>query len=293
MGKLDALGRATFHHIAEQSAVGVTNRELLWLAHIHRHGPQSSTALFELTASTHRCRDTSLRALQRLRAGGILSLPQQQRMIERAEFNPYIYDLTDLGRGHLENHDLLEPALRPTGHWWHAYGVGAITAAIERCGARSGTKYIPAQTILNRAKSDIALQTPAGTAIPDQMFALDYGGTFRAFLLEHDRGSEPLASKAARESLERKLHRYGLAAATDMHRRHYGLKCPLGLMFTFASRTRATRFLDLVKTKYPVLMSSVLFAVLDPRDPLQLRANEVVAGSWQRASGGTFELLRP
>lgn len=292
MGKLDALGRATFHHIAEHSAVRVTNRELLWLAHINRHGPQPSTALFELTAATHRCCDTSLRALQRLRAGGILSLPLQQRMIERAEFNPYIYDLTDLGRGHLENHDLLEPALRPAGHWWHAYGVGAITAAIERCGALSGIKYIPPQTILDRAKSDVALQTPAGAVVPDQLFALDYGGTFRAFLLEHDRGSEPLASKAARESLDRKLHRYALMTATDMHRRHYALKCPLGLMFTFASKARAARFLDLVTTKYPVLMSSIVFAILNPRDPLLLRASEVVAGPWQRASGGTFELLR-
>ncbi len=108
MGKLDAIGRATFHHIAAQPAVRVTNRELLWLTHINRHGPQPSTALHDLTASTHRCKDTTLRALQRLRAGSILFLPRQQRQIERAEFNPYIYDVTDLGRAHLQNRDRLE-----------------------------------------------------------------------------------------------------------------------------------------------------------------------------------------
>jgi hypothetical protein len=165
MGKLDALGRATFHHIAEQSAVRVTNRELAWLAHIHRHGPQSSTALYDLTATTHRCRDTSLRALQRLRAGGVLSLPRQQRMTERAEFNPYIYDVTELGKGHLENRDLLEPTLRPSGNWWHAYGVGAITGAIEGCGVEKGIRYIPPQAILARARCDLPLPTPAGTVI--------------------------------------------------------------------------------------------------------------------------------
>lgn len=292
MGKLDALGRATFHHIAEQSAVRVTNRELAWLAHIHRHGPQSSTALHDLTAFTHRCRDTCLRALQRLRAGGVLSLPRQQRMTERAEFNPYIYDVTELAKGHLENRDLLEPALRPSGHWWHAYGVGAITAAIERCGAEKGIRYIPPQAILARARCDLPLPTPAGTVIPDQLFALDYGGTFRAFLLEHDRGTEPLSSKVARESLERKLHRYSTAASSDLHRRHYGLKSPLVLMFTFTSRARAARFLDLITAKYSVLTSSIIFAVLNTDDPLLLSSRDIVLGPWQRGSGGTFGLFQ-
>jgi hypothetical protein len=41
-----------------------TPRELRWLAHIDRHGPQSSEFLYECTKDTHRCRDTSLRRLQ-------------------------------------------------------------------------------------------------------------------------------------------------------------------------------------------------------------------------------------
>jgi Replication-relaxation len=293
MGKLDALGRATFHHIAEQSAVRVTNRELFWLVHINRHGPQPSTALIELTASTHRCRDTSLRALQRLRAGGILSLPRQQRQIERAEFNPYIYDVTELGRAHLLNHDRLESSVRPTGQWWHAYGVGALTAAIERAGAEKGIEYIPPHSILGRAKCDLPLLTPLGPVIPDQLFALDYSGSYRAFLLEHDRGTEPIASKAARESLDRKLSRYAAAVATDLHRQHYGLKSPLALLFTFTSRARAAHFLDLLSAKYPRLMASVVITVLNSDDPLLLQAKAYAEAPWQRASGGTFGILAP
>jgi Replication-relaxation len=293
MGKLDALGRATFHHIAAQAAVRVTNRELLWLAHINRHGPQPSIALHDLTVATHRCKDTTLRALQRLRAGGILFLPRQQRQIERAEFNPYIYQVTDFGRAHLQNQDRLEPALRSTGHWWHAYGVGVITSAIERSGAANGIAYISPQAILDRAKCDLPIPTPLGTAIPDQLFALDYGGSYRTFILEHDRGTEPVASKAARESLERKLGRYAAAVATDQHRRHYSLKSPLALLFTFASRVRAGHFRDLLMARYPTLMASVVFTVLNPVDPLLLQARGYVEAPWQRASGGTFSILAP
>src|SRR5680860_1395238 len=113
----DSLGRATFHHIAPLADVRPTAREIRWLKHIERHGPLSSAHLHALTKETHRCRDTSLRQLQKLRAGGFLTLPRQQRFTEHADFNPYIYDLTKQARTHLIDLGWAEPAVRPTGHW--------------------------------------------------------------------------------------------------------------------------------------------------------------------------------
>jgi len=81
-----------------------TARELRWLAHIDRHGPQSSEFLYEATRDTHRCRDTSLRRLQALREAGYLRLPPQQHQIAKADFNPYVYDLTKLGWDTLADH---------------------------------------------------------------------------------------------------------------------------------------------------------------------------------------------
>ena len=101
MTHLDSLGRSTFHHIAPQDGVRPTAREIRWFKHIERHGPQSSQYLYELTRDTHRCKDTALRQMQKLRAGGYLTLPRQQRATERAEFNPYIYDLTKKAKDHL------------------------------------------------------------------------------------------------------------------------------------------------------------------------------------------------
>ena len=45
----DRLRRATFRHITPISNVRPTPREVRWLKHIERHGPQSSQYLYELT----------------------------------------------------------------------------------------------------------------------------------------------------------------------------------------------------------------------------------------------------
>jgi hypothetical protein len=291
MEQLHATRRAAFGHIAEHNVTRLTNRELSWLAHINRHGPQPSTALYDLTATTHRCRDTSLRSLQRLRAGGILGLPPQQRAIAHADFHPYIYDITPLGRAYLENADRLEAAIRPTGHWWHSYGVGALTSTIDRMGAKNGITYIPAHQILAQVDRLVTLPTAHGPVIPDQLFALNYGGGFRAFLLEHDRGTEPLVSKAARESLQRKLVRYEALVASDGIRRHYGLTCPVALLFTFTSKLRAKHFAALVTGKFPTLAPTILSTILDPNDPLLLHARNYITAPWQRVTDGTFDIL--
>jgi hypothetical protein len=292
MGKLDATSRATFHHIAAQGGVCPTNRELRWLKHIERHGPQASTALIDLSTDTHRCRDTALRALQRLRAGGFLYLPPQQRSIERSEFNPYIYDITPQARTYLAETGALEDAVRPTGHFWHAYTTSALTSAIDRSAARSGINFVPARTILNIRQASLGIPTGSNTIIPDQLFALDYGGSFRAFVLEVDRGTEPTSSRSARESLHRKLAAYSAIFSHGQHRQHYGLKSPIVLLFTFTSRLRAKRLLEDIASHWPNLAPVTLVQAVAPQDRLVLQANTYVAAPWQRASGDTIDLFR-
>ena len=136
-GETDSLGRATFHYIPPDCDVRPTERELRWFKHIARHGPQSSVHLYEATRDTHRCRDTALRRMQKLRAGGYLVLPPQQRATERAECAPYVYDLTQKTRSYLSDLGLDEPTVRPTGHWWHAYLTACVTSSIDICASRS------------------------------------------------------------------------------------------------------------------------------------------------------------
>lgn len=292
MGKLDALGRATFHHIASHEAVRPTNRESRWLRHIERHGQQISAALLDLTADTHRCRDTGLRALQRLRAGGLLCLPPQQRAIERAEFHPYVYDLTPKAKSWLVDQGCFEDAVRPSGHWWHAFTVSSFTSAIDRAAAAKGVRYVPARKILKIRQVALGIPCRGRTIIPDQLFALDYGGAFRAFVLEVDRGTEPVTSKAARESLARKVSGYAEIIARDLHRQHYGLRSPLAVLFTFVSRTRALHFMEVVASVSPNLAAATLVKVLKSDDPMMLGAAGYVTAPWARVTGGSMEILK-
>lgn len=239
-----------------------TARELRWFAHLDRHGPQSSEFLYELTRDTHRCRDTSLRRLQFLREAGYLRLPLQQRQIGKADFNPYVYDLTPLGWNVLSHAKDLERHARPTGHWWHAYWVSAVTSAIEIAATRAGLEYIPAAQILAINNAQMAIPLGRQKLIPDQIFAIKYPEGYRAFALEVDRGTEPVRSAAARKSLNRSLEQYQEIFKQQLHQRHYGLKCNLAVIWMFAGAKRQAQFLKLLdKANKQFLSQSVSSSV--------------------------------
>jgi Replication-relaxation len=259
MNKTDAIGRATFHHIASQDGVRVTNREIRWLKHIERHGPQSSVYLYELTKDTHRSKDQALRDLQKLRAGGYLFLPPQQRATERAEFNPYIYDLTKQAKRWLTDQGLAEPTVRPTGHWWHAYIVSCVTSSIDIAAARDGVRYIPAHEILARKRATLGIPVNGKTLIPDQLFALDYGGSYRAFVLEVDRGTEPDHSARTRKSLRQTIDLYQVGLISDFFRSHFGLHAPVLSLWVFSCQSRTRWFTGMLKDRC-VVQKMALFA---------------------------------
>jgi len=247
MAKIDTLGRSTFHHIASQVRVRPTNREIRWLKHIERHGPQSSQYLYELTRDTHRCKDTALRQMQKLRASGFLMLPPQQRATEHADFNPYIYNLTKKAKDHLVDLGVVEFTVRPTGHWWHTYAVSSVTSAIDIAATRDGVRYIPPHEILAIKNAPLSIPIDRCKLIPDQLFALDYGGSFRAFALEVDRGTEPKTSRAKRKSWVRSIEQYRQVVEQQLYKAHYGLKANLIVLWVFSSRSKEERFLELVQ----------------------------------------------
>jgi hypothetical protein len=238
------------HTIASPSHIKMdvrpTARELRWFAHIDRHGPQSSEFLYEVTRDTHRCRDTALRRLQALREAGYLRLPPQQRQIVKADFNPYVYDLTKLSWEVLADHNDLERHCRPTGHWWHGYWVSAISSAIEINIARAGLTYIPAAKILAIKGVDIAIPVGGSKLIPDQLFAIKKPDGYRAFALEVDRGTEPVRSTAARKSLQRSVAQYKQVFSEQINKSHYGLKSNMAVLWVLNSVRRREQLQKIV-----------------------------------------------
>lgn len=226
--------------------VDPTARELRWFAHIDRHGPQSSEFLYECTRDTHRCRDTALRRLQLLREAGYLRLPPQQRQIAKADFNPYVYDLTGRGWEVLAGHKDLEKHCRPTGHWWHGYWVSAVSSAIEIGAVRAGLTFIPAAQILAIKGVGMGIPLSGSKLIPDQLFAIKYPDGYRVFALEVDRGTEPMQSSMARKSLRRSVAQYQQVLEKRVHQQHFGLKSNMGVLWVFNSAGRQRQFGELV-----------------------------------------------
>ena len=247
MMQTDKLGRSTFHHIAPQCVTRLTNREVRWLKHIERHGPQSSLYLYELTKDTHRCKDTCLRQMQKLRAGGYLRLPRQQRATEHANFNTFIYDLTPKVRDYLFDQGISEPTIAPHGHWVHGYMTSCVTSAIDIAAARDNVRYIPGHEILAIKNASLAIPIDGQKLIPDQLFALDYGGSFRVFALEVDRGTEPKTTTAKRKSYATSINLYRKLIECQIYKSHYGLKANLLVLWVFSSRSNEQWFLEMLE----------------------------------------------
>lgn len=288
MNETDTLGRATFHHIARQDGVRPTNRALRWMNHIARHGPQSSAYLHELTRDTHRCKDTALRELQKLRAGGLLFVPPQQRQVERAEFNPYIYDLTDRGKASLTDHGHVVPPRPVAGHWQHQYLTACVTSAIDIAASQEDVRYIPQHEILARKGATLGVPVNGGTLIPDQLFALDYGGSYRAFMLEVDRGTEPFDGRSDRKSIVSMLDGYQAAFRRQAIHVHYGLHCPIVLLILCATIGRAGVIRDIAVRIGDPLAGLVVVGAASAE--MYRRMPSLFAEGWVRANGQPFAL---
>ncbi|WP_425416882.1 replication-relaxation family protein [Oricola indica] len=287
----DAIGRATFHHIEYRCGIRPTQRETRWLKFIERHGPQSSLYLHELTSDTHRDRDTSLRQLQKLRSGDYLTCPVQQRATENASFNPYIYELTPRARAWLEGNDLAENTIRPSGHWVHQYMVSCITASIDISLQRSGMSYIPAHAILERSGSTLSVELGRKKLTPDQLFGIDYGGRYRFFCVEADRGSEPKDSKAARKSYRSMIEDYANFIGDGVYKQHFGLTAGMLLLCVFSSKTNERRFLETVRAALGKRSAYILTQTVPGFHgcfrPPELFAN-LANGGWARAGQTEF-----
>lgn len=262
-----------------------TKRELRWLAQIEYHGPQSSEFLFATTQDTHRCKDTALRRLQALREAGYLGLPPQQRYIAKADFNPYVYDLTPHGHATLQSTGAPLNPFRPTGHWWHRFWVSSVTSALSIEARQHNITFWSAPDILRAGQKDLSI--PLGTGrrlIPDQLFALQYTKGFRLLALELDRGTEPLASTAARKSLRQMLAQYVSVQNAGLHRTPYGVSSPLLLLVTFAHPGRAAWFLKEASKLPQSNRQGILVQTLPPLFPRYGAVSKTLSQPFLRAN---------
>ena len=144
------------------------------------------------------------------------------------------------------------------------------------------------------ADNNATLAIPIGQErlIPDQLFALDYGGRYRAFALEVDRGTEPKTSPAKRKSWQRSIRQYALTMERNLGNVHYGLNAPLLSLWVFARPTDEAQFLKMVGEAGGVISGAVLTTNLSVECPAELTRTpgNFLTRFWQRADGAPVSL---
>jgi len=208
------------------------------------HSLANSFYLHELTRDIGRNLKKSRLQMQKLRSGNLIELPFAQRLSTYSPWsNAYVYQLTDAGKKWLD----LPDAVVPTGHWLHKYMTSCVTASIDVMARRDCCRFIPAHEILEKQGSTLGLTIDGRKLIPDQLFAIDYGGRYRAFAVEVDRGTEPRTSTDARKSYESSILQYKKFLGKKLYQNHYGLNTNMLALFVFASEHDQEIFLELVK----------------------------------------------
>ena len=161
--------------------------------------------------------------------------------------------------------------------------------------AQAGVRYVPAHDILAIKNAALAMPLGRHKLIPDQLFALDYGGSYRVFAVEVDRGTEPKISAAARKSYARSIKQYRHALERGLHRSHYGLKANLVVLWVFISRANEARFLDLAGKIGGSGAKAMLTQSLSDRGLNLMHAGpcpDLFLGDWNRAFCGEVSIAR-
>ena len=226
--KVDALNRR--NRFAGRQPTGkriiLQERDFQCFAALERHGALPSTYLYEFTKDTARNFKGFQQRLTDLynedntpHHGFYLERPEQQYASINARYQPMTYDLTANAKRALRDRGIPEHIFEsPNGPYLHRFMTACLTASMELAVRTAGFRYISQAEIFTHSKCPKAILTrehplavpcSSGCIIPDQLFGIDYGGSYRFFVLEADRKTESVVSKKASiKAYAKKLESY-------------------------------------------------------------------------------------
>ena len=320
-GTHDAIGRR--HRDQPQSTgkrVTPQPRDLLWFEKLHQHGPLSSSYLHAFSArlarNEKRARDRLTDLFNEARTphgGAYLARPWQQFQTLDARYQDLVYDLAPPAEAALMSLGLLRDyGASAGGPWRHRAMVAAITASVELATlSHPDLLFIPQHRILERANTSLRCRVPyndpttgrevQSDLIPDAIFGLEYcrGGqsTFRFFVVEADRGTEPsVASQFNRKSHLRNFLQYREYVGRGLYKAHLGLTASLLVLNVTISPATLHNMLKLALELSPRGNSYQLFQCapqfgrfFKPAAPLL----ELLTASWARGGYPDFRFDQP
>jgi hypothetical protein len=311
--RLRYLVLSTGKHVTRQPS------DLSILEVLHRLGPQTTEALFQLLYPLYTHKRSLLYRLALLRneensdyEGPLLFYPDQQRRGATMPDNNYlVYDVLPRGLRFLKNAMLFREHHPTTKgyEWKHDFMVATITASIA-IGAKGRCEFIYPDEVLKdvprafpvppyQYTSEKREQRTRHDAIirPDGFFALRYeNGLKRVFLMEADCRTEPYRS----DNVQRKSHKHNilsynaLLSNRDIRRKLFG-DARVGVLNVFTHPRAMQSAMELQKELLGDKASFMLYNVWDAfgdffRPPPPRR--ELLTREWLRVENSPFLIDR-
>jgi hypothetical protein len=257
-------------HVAPATGkrVARTLSDLNILEALHRFGPQTATALFELLRPQYKCYRSLLERIAQLRQvenndyGGPLLFypPQQRRGAMFPDHNHLVVDITPGAERLLQKANRWR-AYHPTTNgqeWKHDFMVATIIASIA-IGARGHCKFIHHDEIVSGLtlpftvppytfkREDGKTETRNDARLrPDGFFALGYpNGVLRVFLVEADCHTEPLRSDNKRKSHKHNILQYHALIGEGVKRKELFGEARVGVLNIFTDDLYKQRVMEL------------------------------------------------
>lgn len=270
---------------------------------IYRHGHLPSHYLREFTS--HENANALADRLTKLFHGAelngpFLTKPEKQHASFFADIQHLVYDLHPNAIKLVEDkiqakNDWLEQR-RKDNHFVHALMNACVGASLE-LGLRK--KYIPRYDVLLRQKSKLELPLAFNHAlVPDDLFGINYGGSYRFFAVEIDRNTESIdrepSGNKTPPTIGKKFEAYLEVLRSRLYRDVWGVP-NLMVLIVSTSEGRLAGMMRKLKELDPVLASRFLFKA-DPTFGPNWRVPEKVLTDlitpWARADGSTFDITK-
>lgn len=311
MNKQDTIGRQSRIYTQPTGKfVPLTDRRRIYLKAIHDHGPLNTRMLHRFTGGKPGNQNSTNEALKDMsretnteHGGPYLSRPFDQNRTFNPRRNFLVYGLAEAGHAALRERDLFSE-FRPRGRnpWRHEHMCAHITASIELSCIERGYRYIPQHELLDRGvtleqmvKYSWDGKQTERMLIPDALFAIDYGGTFRTFVLEADRATEAVEpNKDHQKSFKRNALQYQAFIGGGQYKRAYQMKGGLVVLHVTLSEARVQSFLRTLDANVPGCTYQMMQAVPDFAD--DFRSPEFLPQfadrPWQRPGAEPFDIMQ-
>ena len=288
---VDTRGRRTFYSTERDHSIAYSERVLPLFEFLNLHGLANTAYISEYLKDVYR--PTGLNGVVlRMLLGDYIGTPAAQRECDRAIYNRYVYDLVERGEFALRHEGQFAHTIKPSGYFEHQYLTATITASIHLGCVAAGLTYIPGHEIIEAAGLELTRHRnvpscPKTKLKPDQLFGIEYpDGTWRVFLVEADRGTEPGQSTSRRKSYRSNIETYKRYVEDGLYKSHLGVDTGVCVLYVFTSPAYEELFHDQLeaihgKTGCTYILTQSVEGFIPKFKPLE-PYTYLFTGAWRR-----------